>query len=82
MTGLNCGTPSPLAWPLISAGIDSYAAVSDQDALAAVQLLANDGIRTGATGAAGLAGVVAFAEQLGLGADDHVLIVATEGVTP
>jgi diaminopropionate ammonia-lyase len=33
MTGLSCGTPSPLAWPYLSSGLDTATAVTDAEAL-------------------------------------------------
>jgi len=81
MAGLNCGTPSLVAWPTVSAGIDSFAAVDDRDAEAAMRLLAADGIVAGESGAAGLAGLLAFRDELELSSRDQVLVVATEGAT-
>jgi diaminopropionate ammonia-lyase len=81
MAGLNAGTPSPIAWPVVRAGIDSFVAVSDDDAEEAMRALADAGIVSGESGAAGLAGLLAFGPQLGLRPDDHVLVVSTEGDT-
>jgi diaminopropionate ammonia-lyase len=77
MAGLNCGRASPIAWPVISRGIECFAAVSDARAAEAVALLARDGIAAGESGAAGLAGLLAF--DLRLSPDDTVLLVNTEG---
>ena len=81
MAGLNAGTPSPVAWPVVRAGIDSFVAVSDDDAEEAMRALADAGIVSGESGAAGLAGLLAFGPRLGLRPDDHVLVVSTEGDT-
>jgi diaminopropionate ammonia-lyase len=81
MAGLNCGAPSPVAWPTVSAGIDLFAAVDDDDAESAMRLLAADGIVAGESGAAGLAGLLAFRDELELTSQDVVLVVATEGAT-
>ncbi|MFG1955780.1 diaminopropionate ammonia-lyase [Micromonospora sp. NPDC048830] len=81
MAGLNCGTGSPVAWPDVSAGMSCFAAVEDADAEEAMRLLAEDGIVSGESGAAGLAGLLAFSDELKLTADDHVLVVSTEGAT-
>ncbi len=35
MAGLNCGTPSSLAWPILRAGLDAAVAVDDEEAAAA-----------------------------------------------
>jgi diaminopropionate ammonia-lyase len=81
MAGLNCGTPSLIAWPVVRAGIDSFVAVSDDDAEEAMRALADVGVVSGESGAAGLAGLLAFGPQLGLRPDDRVLVVSTEGDT-
>ncbi len=58
MVGLNAGTPSLVAWPLVSRGIDLFMAVEDDSARRALRLLAASGIVAGETGAAGLAGLL------------------------
>jgi diaminopropionate ammonia-lyase len=79
MAGLNCGRVSPAAWPTISRGIEAFAAIGDARAHEAVRLLAADGITAGESGAAGLAGLLAFRERLRL--PRTVLVVNTEGRT-
>jgi diaminopropionate ammonia-lyase len=81
MAGLNCGRVSPGAWPVLSRGIEAFAAVSDERAREAVALLARDGVTAGESGAAGLAGLLAFRHELGLRAENVVLVVNTEGDT-
>ncbi len=90
MAGLNCATPSIVAWPLVSEGIDVYMAVPDERVPAAMRLLARDGILAGETGAAGLAGMLALVEDssleaaqadAGLGPGTSVLLLCTEGAT-
>jgi diaminopropionate ammonia-lyase len=90
MAGLNCATPSLVAWPLISRGIDLYLAVPDRYIGEATRLLAADGIVAGECGAAGLAALSALAtdgrlsearEALALGPDSRVLLLSTEGAT-
>ncbi|HTT88343.1 MAG TPA: diaminopropionate ammonia-lyase [Acidimicrobiales bacterium] len=60
MAGLNCGTPSPVAWPLVSAGLSTLIAVDDEMARQAVRDLAAIGVAAGETGAAALAGLSAL----------------------
>lgn len=88
MAGLNCGTPSVLAWPVLSAGLDAAIAVPDSAADAAVAELAGHGISAGPSGAAALAGVRAALtgdgvgarrRQLGLTASSVVVLLSTEG---
>lgn len=90
MAGLNCGTPSHLAWPLLERGLDAVTAVSDEWAMAAVRSLAAAGVIAGETGGAALAGLQAICADpagapargaLGLGRDSRVLVLCTEGVT-
>jgi diaminopropionate ammonia-lyase len=81
MAGLNCGTPSLIAWPVISKGIDVFVAVDDDRAREAMLLLAEAGIVSGESGAAGVAGLLDLARDGGLPADSEVLTVSTEGAT-
>jgi diaminopropionate ammonia-lyase len=57
MAGLNCGTISSSAWPVLRAGCDAAVAVSDDEALRAVDDLGRLGVSSGPSGAASLAGV-------------------------
>jgi diaminopropionate ammonia-lyase len=88
MAGLNCGTPSHLAWPYLRDGLDAAVAVGDDDAATAARDLAALGVPAGPCGAASLAGVRAAltgpdAEErraaLRLGADATVVLLSTEG---
>lgn len=89
MAGLNCATPSPVAWPLVSRGIDVYLAIDDIRVPEAMRLLAADGITAGETGAASLAGLLRALDPsdpqakaaLNLDADVRVLLLCTEGAT-
>jgi len=82
MAGLNCGTVSPVAWPVVSRGVDLFVAVDDAAAEQAMRDLATVGIVAGETGAAALAGLSAVAT----GMPDSVrgrraLVLCTEGAT-
>lgn len=82
MAGLNCGLPSEIAWPVLVAGLDDVIAVDDRRAEDAMRLLAADGIVAGETGAAGLAGLLAWTDAFGADVSDRtVLIITTEGAT-
>lgn len=82
MAGLNCGTPSPVAWPLVSCGVSTLVAIGDGWAEDAVRELAASGIEAGETGAAALAGLAALqAADRPLASDATVLVVCTEGAT-
>jgi diaminopropionate ammonia-lyase len=82
MAGLNCATPSLVAWPLVSRGIDVYTSVDDARVPEAMRLLAADGIVAGETGAAGLAGLLALADAgTPVPPEACVLLLVTEGAT-
>lgn len=52
LEGLNCGTPSSLAWPHLQGGLDVATTVTDGQAAAAVDELAAAGLDAGPCGAA------------------------------
>ncbi len=87
MAGLNCGTVSSAAWPVLQAGCDAAVAVSDEDALRAVDDLAGFGVSSGPSGAATLAGARAVLRdrerRAALDLDDRAVVVllSTEGAT-
>ena len=82
MAGLNCGIASPVAWPLVSRGIDAFIAVEDERARTAVRALAGEGIVAGECGAAGLAGLMTWQDAFGGGlAGKRALVITTEGAT-
>jgi diaminopropionate ammonia-lyase len=57
MNGLNCGTPSSIAWPYLRDGLDAAIAVTDAEAWEAVAALSSAGVTAGPSGAAGFAGL-------------------------
>ncbi len=88
MAGLNCGTPSALAWPYLSGGLDAAVAVSDGAGLAAARELAGYGIPAGPCGGAALVGARAALTgagsavrrtALGAGPGTTVVLLSTEG---
>ena len=82
MAGLNCGEPSPVAWPIVAPSFDAFAAVDDEVAVAGMAALAGEGIVSGESGACTVGLLVAAgAEPLGIGPDDVVLALSTEGAT-
>lgn len=56
MAGLNCATPSSLAWPVLRSGLDAAVTVTDPETARAAQDLAALGLSAGPCGAASLAG--------------------------
>ncbi len=90
MAGLNCGTPSLVAWPLMQRGLDAMVAVSDGWAASALVSLADAGLVIGETGSSALAGLRAVMldpagepvrTALRLGPGSSVLVLCTEGAT-
>ena len=87
MAGLACGEPSLLAWQELERGAAAFMAIPDAAAIDGMKLLAKQGIVSGESGVAGLAGFLLAAadpvarETLGLGADSRVLLFSTEGAT-
>jgi diaminopropionate ammonia-lyase len=87
MAGLNCGTISGSAWPVLRDGLDAAVTVTDGEALRAVDNLGSLGVSSGPCGAATLAGVRAALsdparrEALQLPADAVLVLLSTEGKT-
>jgi diaminopropionate ammonia-lyase len=85
MAGLNCGTISSAAWPVLRDGCDAAVAVSDAETLRAVADLCSLGVSSGPSGAATLAGVRAALSAperraaLDLDDDAVVILLSTEG---
>jgi diaminopropionate ammonia-lyase len=92
MAGLACGEASPLAWRFLESGADFFMTVEDEDAVQAMQLLAQGNATdppnvSGESGAAGLACLIRLMQdpvvsnQAGLSRDSNVLLLNTEGAT-
>ncbi len=90
MAGLNCGTPSSVAWPWLAGGLDAVVIAEDEHARQAMRLLAKAGLVAGETGAAGLAGLLAvpgtpcesaLRQDLRLTQLSSVLLLMTEGAS-
>ncbi len=90
MVGMNCGTPSMLAWPLMRDGMDLFMTLPDESACDAMRKLASVGIVSGETGASGLAALIELLQDpaaqevradLGIDAATRALVISTEGAT-
>jgi diaminopropionate ammonia-lyase len=84
MAGLNCGTPSYLAWPDLERGLAGGVVIDDAAAADAVADLKALGVDSGPCGAASLAALRILATEparshLGLGPESSVLLLNTEG---
>ena len=92
MAGLACGETSPLAWRFLQPCVDAFMTVEDDQAVAAMRLLAQGGandipVIAGESGVAGLAALEALradarlSAQVGLDERSSALIISTEGAT-
>lgn len=85
MAGLNCGTISSLAWPVLRDGVDAAATVTDEEAQQASDDLVTQGVSSGPSGAATYAGVRAALRDadlwrdLDLPDDATIVLLSTEG---
>ena len=85
MCGMNCGTVSSIAWPLLRDGVDASITVSDTEAEYSRQLLTHRGFQTGPCGAATLAAFSRFCRSastkaaLDINEESTVVLLATEG---
>ncbi|KAH6886435.1 tryptophan synthase beta subunit-like PLP-dependent enzyme [Thelonectria olida] len=82
MAGLDCGTPSSIAWPLLKAGVDASVTVSDFEAHQAVLYLQSLGLSAGPCGAAPLAALrrltASDKASLNLNENSVVVLLCTE----
>ncbi|MCU0289108.1 MAG: diaminopropionate ammonia-lyase [Acidobacteria bacterium] len=90
MAGLNCGIPSPIAWPIIRDGMHLFTGITDNYAEEAMRIYHKEGVTAGESGASGLAGLMALlqdqelkdaGQKIGLDKNARVLLINTEGDT-
>ena len=95
MAGLRCGEVSSLAWPTIAGGVDAFVSIDDEQCREAMRILAHpvNGdplVTAGASGACGLAALLAILQEKDLRAvreasgvrvRSRILIINTEGAT-
>ncbi|KAH8649917.1 tryptophan synthase beta subunit-like PLP-dependent enzyme [Xylariales sp. PMI_506] len=83
MAGMNCGTVSATAWPLLQSGVDASLTISDYEAHSATLDLHDLGVQAGPCGAATLGALrrlnTSDKAQLGLSQDSVVVLLCTEG---
>ena len=87
MSGMNCGTVSTIAWPVLKKGVDVSVAIKDSMADDAVQELESRRVNAGPCGAAPLAALKwAVKERRDavdfLDSDATVVLFCTEGTRP
>ena len=63
MAGLNCETPSLIAWPIIRDRFNAFISIEDAYSEEAMRLLAKERIVSGESGAAGLAALIALCRE-------------------
>ncbi|KAK5454187.1 hypothetical protein LTS15_006187 [Exophiala xenobiotica] len=83
MNGMNCGTVSPISWPVFAKGVDASVTVSDLECHESVEYLQAHGVNSGPCGAASLAALrktaAIDANSVGLDSDAVVVLLSTEG---
>lgn len=85
MAGLNCGSVSSIAWPIIRDGLDAGVTVTDDQAIAAMHRLNQLGVAAGPCGGAALAGVRSVLDDsdrraaLAISEDTVVVLISTDG---
>ncbi|KAI8954334.1 tryptophan synthase beta subunit-like PLP-dependent enzyme [Xylaria longipes] len=83
MAGLECGTVSSIAWPILRDGVDASLSVSDYEAHQASVYLRKHGVSSAPCGAATLAALRRLSESertsLGLNSNSSVVLLSTEG---
>jgi acetylornithine deacetylase/succinyl-diaminopimelate desuccinylase family protein len=83
MTGLDCGTVSHIAWPILQAGVDASLTLSDYESHKSSGVLRTLGLSAGPCGAAPLAALLRLtsSDKLALGLDESsvVVLLCTEG---
>lgn len=90
LAGLNCPTPSAVAWPTVRDGLWGTVTVRDQEVHDAMRDLSSVGLQIGDCGAATLAALRALAgepacrslrDEVGLGGSARVICLGTEGAS-
>lgn len=79
MDGMNCGTVSPISWPILQQGVDASVVVTDKQCHQAIQDLEQQGVNSGPCGAGSLAAIRKLAAEQPLDADSVVVLLSTEG---
>lgn len=79
MNGMNCGTVSSIAWPVLKTGVSTCVAVSDIESHDCVQVLSSAGLNIGPCGAAPLAAARKLRDAGPLQPDAVIVIFSTEG---
>lgn len=95
MAGLRCGNVSSLVWPTIAGAVDAFVSIDDEQCTGAMRILAHpvNGdplVIAGASGACGLAAMLAILQEKslravreasGVSVRSRILVINTEGAT-
>lgn len=83
MNGMNCGTVSPISWPVFTKGVDASVTISDLECHKAIQYLQCHNVNAGPCGAASLAALRRASTfdpgALGLDSNAVIVLLSTEG---
>ncbi|KAH0845509.1 hypothetical protein AYO21_09604 [Fonsecaea monophora] len=83
MNGMNCGTVSPISWPILSRAVDISITVSDLECHESIQYLQSHHVNAGPCGAAALAAIkkisLTDSPPAGLLKDAVIVLLSTEG---
>lgn len=82
LDGMNCGTPSIIAWPVLRDGVSIAVTVADRESHECVQFLQLQGVNAGPCGAATLAALEKLCEESELSEREEKIVVlfSTEGI--
>lgn len=80
MGRLDCKEPSLIALKGLARDADVFMTISEDEGFAGRDLCAELGVPASSSGAAGVAGLIAGKDALGLADDSHVLCILSEGV--
>ena len=85
MRGMDCGTVSSIAWPVLKHGVDASITVNDTEAEIHRRILSKNGFETGPCSAATFAAISAISrdhnarDALNINGKSTVVLLATEG---
>ncbi len=85
MCGMNCGTVSSIAWPVLKHGVDASITISDQETENSRCILSDNGFEVGPCSAATLAAVSKICRDrsakdvLNINRESTIVLLATEG---
>ena len=85
MCGMNCGTVSSIAWPILKGGIDASITVTDKEAEHSRHTLLTNGFQVGPCSAATLAAISkvcrhqSIKDALDINEKSTIVLLATEG---